>query len=264
MDIEIKSQQHYGYIYKITNLINNKIYIGKHKTDKNVLDERYWGSGLHLSRALDYYGKEKFNREILCWCNSLEELNEKEIYYISLYNSTNLDIGYNIKVGGDGGFPAIYSGEKNGMFGVHRFGEANPNFGNHWNEESRIKMSNTIRNKGGHFGKNNPMYGKKHSETSKAKMREKAKTKPPVSQEAREKMSLSRRGRKHSEQTKIKMSQNNAMKNEIYRQKVSLALKGKPSKAKGKIWIHKETVTKMIFPDELDFYISLGYVKGRK
>ena len=98
-----------------------------------------------------------------------------------------------------------------------------------------MKMSNTIKNKGGHFGKNNPMYGKKHSEISKAKMRERAKARPAVSQEVRQKMSLSRRGRKHSEQTKIKMSQNNAMKNEIYRHKVSLALKGKPSKAKGRI-----------------------------
>ena len=62
---------------------------------------------------------------------SLDELNEREIYYIALFNSTNSELGYNIKKGGEGGFPEVYAGEKNGMYGVHRFGEDNPNYGNH-------------------------------------------------------------------------------------------------------------------------------------
>lgn len=49
----------YGYIYKITNLINGKIYVGKHKYPFNKMDNSYWGSGLHLKRALDTYGKHE-------------------------------------------------------------------------------------------------------------------------------------------------------------------------------------------------------------
>lgn len=88
-------------IYKITNIVNNKIYIGKHKTE-NINDD-YMGSGILLKRAQNLYGKNNFIKEILCECSSNKELNEKEIEYIQKYNSTNKDIGYNISKGGDGG-----------------------------------------------------------------------------------------------------------------------------------------------------------------
>ena len=50
-------------IYKTTNIINNKIYIGKHKTtDPN---DDYIGSGKHLWRAITKYGRENFKKEVL-------------------------------------------------------------------------------------------------------------------------------------------------------------------------------------------------------
>ena len=88
----------YGYVYKTTNLINNKIYIGQHKS--SYINNHYLGSGKNIKKAINKYGKEYFTQTILCECNSKEELDNKEIYYIDLYNSRNPEIGYNITQGG--------------------------------------------------------------------------------------------------------------------------------------------------------------------
>jgi hypothetical protein len=86
-------------IYKITNLINNKIYIGKDTTS----DTNYFGSGLIISRSLKKYGMENFIKEIIDETDDYNELSKKEIYWISYYKSTDREIGYNISKGGDGG-----------------------------------------------------------------------------------------------------------------------------------------------------------------
>ena len=91
----------YGYVYKTTNNLNNKIYIGQHKS--SVFDDKYIGSGKILLQAITKYGKDNFTTEVLEWCDSREQLNEKEIHYINKYNSTNNNIGYNICKGGNGG-----------------------------------------------------------------------------------------------------------------------------------------------------------------
>lgn len=86
-------------IYKITNLINNKIYIGKDTTS----DSNYFGSGLLINRAFKKYGMENFIKEVIDETEDYIELSKKEIYWIEKYNSTNREIGYNISKGGDGG-----------------------------------------------------------------------------------------------------------------------------------------------------------------
>lgn len=86
-------------IYKITNLINDKIYIGKDTTDT----KNYFGSGLLIKRAIKKFGIENFKKEILCECGSNQELCEKEQYWIKKFDSNNLKKGYNISEGGDGG-----------------------------------------------------------------------------------------------------------------------------------------------------------------
>ena len=53
-----------GYIYKTTNLINKKIYIGQHTADK--FDTNYLGSGLLITKAINEYGKANFKVELLC------------------------------------------------------------------------------------------------------------------------------------------------------------------------------------------------------
>lgn len=100
------------YIYKITNLINQKIYIGK--TIKTI-EERWnihWQdskkqniSNRPLYRAFHKYGKENFKIEILEECN-LEDLNNREIYWIEKLGS--FKYGYNATIGGDGRHYADY------------------------------------------------------------------------------------------------------------------------------------------------------------
>lgn len=91
----------YGYIYKTTNLVNGKIYVGQHKSD--ALDLNYFGSGILLAKALEKYGKVNFSIEIIEWCETKEILNEREYYWITELNSRSPDIGYNIAFGGTGG-----------------------------------------------------------------------------------------------------------------------------------------------------------------
>jgi hypothetical protein len=86
-------------IYKITNLINNKIYIGKDTTS----DPNYFGSGLLIKRSIEKYGIDNFKKEIIDETDNYEELSIKEKYWIKKFNSTNIEIGYNISKGGDGG-----------------------------------------------------------------------------------------------------------------------------------------------------------------
>lgn len=85
------------YIYKITNLINNKIYIGRHINKQK--NDTYFGSGTLITRAIAKYGKDNFKKEIIYYCSSNDELNKKEIYYIKEYNSI-FPNGYNISTGG--------------------------------------------------------------------------------------------------------------------------------------------------------------------
>jgi hypothetical protein len=86
-------------IYKITNLINSKIYIGKDTTS----DPKYFGSGILIRRSIQKYGLENFSKEVIDTADNKEELAGKEKYWISEYNSIDKNIGYNISKGGDGG-----------------------------------------------------------------------------------------------------------------------------------------------------------------
>lgn len=91
------------YIYKTTNNITNKIYIGQSQKDKSD-NEEYLGSGLILLKSIKKHGKHNFSKEILHECSTKDELNDLEIYYIKKFNSTNELIGYNIVTGGQGGY----------------------------------------------------------------------------------------------------------------------------------------------------------------
>ena len=67
------------------------------------MNEQYLGSGTLLRKALKKYGKENFKVELIEWCASKAEIDQRERYWIEFFNTTNLDIGYNIATGGQGG-----------------------------------------------------------------------------------------------------------------------------------------------------------------
>jgi len=92
----------YGFIYLTKNLVNGKIYIGQRVYKNNNSDKEYLGSGSILSKAIKKYGKENFERTTLEECENQQNLDDREKYYISEYNSTNKEIGYNIRKGGRG------------------------------------------------------------------------------------------------------------------------------------------------------------------
>lgn len=89
-----------GYIYKTTNLIDNKIYIGK---SLSMNRPSYFGSGLHIKRAIKKYGKENFKREIITYSTDEDKLNKLEIAFITEYRKIfGKDHLYNITNGGEG------------------------------------------------------------------------------------------------------------------------------------------------------------------
>lgn len=96
-----------GFIYKITNQINNKVYIGQ---TKKTIEERFNAhikkaeiyTNRYLYDAMNHYGYNNFKVEQIEECEDTL-LNEREIYWISHYQSNNKNFGYNMTAGGEGG-----------------------------------------------------------------------------------------------------------------------------------------------------------------
>ena len=94
----------YYTIYKITNLIDDKIYIGKHQTKD--LNDGYFGSGKRLKYAIRKYGQENFSKEILFIFDNEEEMNLKEAELVT-EEFCFRENTYNICVGGKGGWSYV-------------------------------------------------------------------------------------------------------------------------------------------------------------
>ena len=163
-------------VYKITNNLNNKFYIGKHQTYD--LGDGYMGSGKWLKRAIQKYGIENFSKEILHVFETEEEMNakEKELVVIS-------EQSYNLCEGGKGGFSYInrtVSSEKKQSLKalkIHRERLKNPVYYNNWKnallkaaqnphvkEKRRQGLKASYSNRAGTF------TGKKHNSSSKRKI----------------------------------------------------------------------------------------------
>lgn len=112
-----------GYIYKTTNLINGKVYVGQKRSSSFVTS--YIGSGTAITRAIRKHGKTAFKIELLCWCATKEELDDQEIAWIAQFRDLHgRQNCYNITDGGGGStghvvpdevkkrFSELYRGQK--------------------------------------------------------------------------------------------------------------------------------------------------------
>ena len=88
-----------GIIYKTTNNITGKIYVGQDLHNK----VNYLGSGTILKQSIYKHGRENFSKEVLEHCTSIEHMCELEIFWIKELDSRNPLVGYNITPGGEFG-----------------------------------------------------------------------------------------------------------------------------------------------------------------
>lgn len=166
-------------IYKVTNKINGKVYIGCHKTEN--LDDNYMGSGKILKRAIQKYGIENFQKEILEVFDNPEDMFKMEARLVteSFVKDSN---NYNLKKGGEGGFDYINQNDLNSgkiyqasnITYEHRLQSLSTRREKLRKDKDYRQKHLAIRRK---IAKSNPnfyrhMQGKKHTEETKAKIGE--------------------------------------------------------------------------------------------
>lgn len=263
-----------GYIYKTTNLLNNKIYIGQHKSEK--FDINYYGSGKIIRLAINKNGIKCFKCELIEECNTIKELNEKEKYWIAYYRNQDIEM-YNIVEGGQN---PVYFGENHPMYGKHHTEEAKEknrlkHLGKHLSEETKRKI-----------GEGNK--GKIISDWQKQKISEanKGRKRKPITEETRKKLKQSKKGIKFSEEhlQKIRKVAENRKGKKLTQEHIqhlreshlgqqgywngkhrSDDTKNKLKQAiLGRVWITKDNIHKLILPEELEDYLLQGFHKGRK
>jgi group I intron endonuclease len=209
-------------IYKTTNLLNGKIYIGKDRYN----NENYLGSGKILKQAIQKYGRDNFNKEILEECQDEKLWLKREVYWIEYFNSTK--VGYNIALGGNGGDTISNNPNKDDIRKRHSEKMKDPNVNKNkargrkpiikkrddpsWinprlGKESPLKGRSSGKKgipnqKHSEWMKdNNPFRGKTHSEEHKQKLKEI--NSKPKSEEHKRKISETLKGNKPGNMTKV-------------------------------------------------------------
>ena len=219
-------KKHY-LVYKTTNLVNGKIYIGKHET--NNLDDGYLGSGNLLKRAIEKYGEENFKREVLFECSSREEMNAKEAELVNEEFLKRDDV-YNLKQGGEGGWDYCNTPEHHNNIGNCR----NTGF-TQLIREGRNPGRETID---AYNDEERKEYC--HRISTGLKKKWSTCTFPWV-------------GRKHSEETKKKIGERNK------------CMVGEKNSSFGTVWIYNESLkqNKKVKKEDAESFLKQGWKFGR-
>lgn len=103
-------------VYKITNKVTGKIYVGITNQGSGARYRHHWyeariGESAPIHKSMAKYGEENFTLEIIDFADTYEELKEKEKFWIKELNSMDRKIGYNLTEGGDGTFGRMHSEE---------------------------------------------------------------------------------------------------------------------------------------------------------
>lgn len=172
-----------GIIYCIERIKTSKKYIGQHL---GTINDNYWGSGVAISRAIKKYGKKEFKKYVLEECN-LEDLNEREQYWIKYYN-TFLGEGYNMDSGGKSnvGYWTILDNKTKAEIHQKRLNNRPEDFKERCAQAAKKRNSKIISEK---------LKNRKYSKETLHKMREAAKGRN-VSQETKDKISKGKLGKK--------------------------------------------------------------------
>lgn len=161
-------KKHY-IIYKITNLINGKIYIGQHQTFN--LDDGYMGSSAILNSAIKKYGIENFKKEILKECNTFDEMNRTEAEIVDKDFIARSDT-YNVSVGGTFGWEncnkALRNNEEKEVLRKKHAAEGVRRWAANLSEEDHLAKSEYWINY--YRTHKNPFSGKTHSEDTRKKI----------------------------------------------------------------------------------------------
>lgn len=221
-----RKQKKYHYIYKTTNIITNKYYIGMHST--NDIEDGYIGSGKRLWYSINKYGKENHKIEILEYLNNRGELSnrEREIVNEGLLNDK---MCMNLVIGGSGGF-SVEDAKK-----------------------GRKRTNEILKEK---YGENFQQFINKRYRDSLTDIDKENLSKKII--EGQIKCGFDRNtfgGKTHTDEAKKKMS--NSKKGKY---------KGESNSQHGTCWVYNIKIkeNKKINKDEINNWINNGWVKGRK
>lgn len=188
----------YGVIYFILNKINGKCYVGQ--TTKRI-EERWWHhvngakhakgtkKDTYFCKAIRYWGPDTFEVRVIFNCYEEETLKSSEIFFISLFDSSNSEFGYNGTLGGTGGVPSNETKKK----------ISKALTGRHPTEEARKNLS---------IARKKQICTEEHKDNIR-----KALTGIPFSEERKEKISKKLTGRKLSEEHKKAIKDGHARRN---------------------------------------------------
>ena len=210
-------------VYKHTSP-SGKVYIGI----TSQKPEHRWNNGdgykgrTYFWNAIQKYGWENFEHEILYTGLSKQEAGEKEKELIELYDSTDKNKGYNLSTGGEYGGAGVKQNQSTIDKRVQKLK------GRIVSQEERDAKSRFFKKLYADKTKH-PKYGTHWDEEGKEKLRQSAKNKPTISEDTRLKLKESHLGKTQTEDTKNKISEKNKGKKrtEETKQKISNSHKGK-------------------------------------